>query len=164
MANAGCFASATAAATGVSALAQHAPTLAPLLQSAGIFVLCLAGAIFLLACIPAILAAAQAGLRAAAVLRVLEKELPDTLATMRLSGLELTDCIAEVGSLGNELTSGVKASARMVTAAEQGIKTGAAVVDHAVNVKLKGALTSTESAARGEAPCCSQLRCRPMNL
>lgn len=50
---------------------------------------------------------------------MVETELPDTLATLRLSGLELSDCLAEMNGLGTDLSSGVRASAKMVAAAEQ---------------------------------------------
>jgi hypothetical protein len=143
------LASATAASGAIAALAEHAPALAPLLNSLGVLLLSVAGAAFLVAAIPAALAMARAAVNAAALLRVLERELPDTLATMRLSGLELSDCIAEMGSLQSELAAGVKASARMVSATEQGIKAGAAFVDSAVGARLKGALAGTEAAARG---------------
>ena len=33
------------------------------------------------------------------VLQTLEKEIPDTAATMRLSGMEMTDCIEELSLL-----------------------------------------------------------------
>lgn len=52
-------------------------------------------------------------------LQVVEAELPDTLAALRLSGLELSDCLGELGGLTGDVGAGVRASARMVAAAEQ---------------------------------------------
>lgn len=37
---------------------------------------------------------------AASLLATLEAEVPDTAATLRLSGMELADCIGEMGALG----------------------------------------------------------------
>lgn len=36
---------------------------------------------------------------AASLLTTLEAEVPDTAATLRLSGMELADCIGEMGAL-----------------------------------------------------------------
>lgn len=58
----------------------------------------------------------------------LELEVPDTAATMRLSGLELADAIEEVSALSADITDGVRATGRSVAAVEKGIKNGTAMV------------------------------------
>jgi hypothetical protein len=83
-------------------------------------------------------------------LQLLEKELPETAAAMRLSGLELSDCIAEVGALSADLTSGVRSGARLLSSTETGIKAGGAALGRTVNERVVPALASTESSARGE--------------
>jgi hypothetical protein len=93
-----------------------------LLTSAGIFTLCLAAAIFLIAAIPALISMAKVAMRAERVLEVVEKELPESAALMRLSGLEMTECISEISSLGTELSSGIKSTAKLATLTEQGVR------------------------------------------
>ena len=115
----------------------------------GAFALNVALALFLLAAIPTLWAMAMAAYRAARVMHVVEKELPDTLATMRLSGMEVTDCIQELGALGGELARGVKSTAALASMAEQGVKLSAAVVDGTVKHQVKPALAKTEAKARG---------------
>ena len=61
-------------------------------------------------------------IRAEAVLRVVEQELPESAALLRLSGMEVTECLSEVSSLGSDLTNGLKSTANMATAVEQVIK------------------------------------------
>eukprot|EP00877_Chromochloris_zofingiensis_P010389 jgi/Chrzof1/5603/Cz16g08240.t1 len=82
--------------------------------------------------------------------QVVETELPDTAASMRLSGLELSDCVQEVGELSDELTSGLRASARLLSATEQGIKQAPALVGSAVTGLVLPTLARKESDARGK--------------
>ncbi|GBF98218.1 hypothetical protein Rsub_11038 [Raphidocelis subcapitata] len=134
-----------AAAPAAAAAAAASLSLPALLHAAGVFVLCCAGAAFLIAAIPALLAAARAAHRAEAVLRALEAEIPDTAASMRLSGLELSDCLSELGALGSDLTGGLRASARMVGAAESGLRAAPGAIAGAV----VPAVARTEAKARG---------------
>lgn len=84
--------------------------------------------------------------RAERVLALLEAELPETSAMMRLSGLEVTDCIKELSGLGSELSGGVRATAAMVTMTEAGLRTGVATMKQSV----LPALAHVETNARGE--------------
>lgn len=102
--------------------AWNAAATAQLLTSSGIFIVCVAAAIFLIASLPAVWALTSAAIRTVAVLKIVEKELPESAALLRLSGLEMTDCISEVTGLGSELSSGIRSSANLVTMAEQGVR------------------------------------------
>lgn len=84
--------------------------------------------------------------RAERVLALLEAELPETSAMMRLSGLEVTDCIKELSGLGSELSGGVRATAAMVTMTEAGLRSGVATMKQSV----LPALAQVETNARGE--------------
>lgn len=139
-----------------------------LLPSLGTFVLCVAAAVFLVASLPMLSAMAGAAHRAERVLAVVEKELPDTVAAMRLSGLEVADCIQELGALGGELTRGVKSTAQLATMAEQGVRLGAAAADATLQHKVKPALAKTERVTRGGNMCsvagwCCRGRVLPRN-
>lgn len=122
-------------------------SLAALLTSSGIFLLCCAGAIFLLATIPAVWAMARAARRIESVMMTVEKELPDTMATMRLSGLEISECISEITGLGSDLSGGIRSTAQLATMAESTIKQGAQVVDLTVK-KAVPQLTKKKAKAR----------------
>ncbi|KIZ04827.1 hypothetical protein MNEG_3135 [Monoraphidium neglectum] len=137
-------AAAAAPALVAGTAAAQAYALPALIKAAGVFVLCCAGAALLLAAIPVLLAAARAAHRAEALLRTIEAEIPDTMASMRLSGMELSDCLTELGALGSDLIGGVRASARMLSAAEQGVRAAPAAVARVVTP----AIASTESRAR----------------
>eukprot|EP00798_Chlamydomonas_sp_ICE-L_P011910 gene11910-15009_t len=100
----------------------------------------MAAAAVLLSSIPAVLALARLIIRTHAVMKLVEKEIPDTAAVMRLSGMEVTDMVSELGSLGNDLSSGVRSTASMATMVEQGIKKGVIAVPHV--------LSRAENAAR----------------
>ncbi len=98
---------AAAAATATVGLITSA-NLPALLTSAGVFVLSLAASVFLICAIPTLWALARLALSAAALVRQLERELPETAAVLRLSGLEVTDCVSEMAKLGGDLTAGVR--------------------------------------------------------
>ena len=94
------------------------------------------------------------------LMRTLEAEVPDTAATLRLSGMELADCIQEVGAFrcvggallpvralvglrmrsasfvravcSADVTEGMRASARALVSAEQGLKQGVSAVGKTV--------------------------------
>jgi hypothetical protein len=78
--------------------------------------------------VPALLSAARAMHEMALLMKVLRRELPDTLAVARLSGMELSDVMQEFGALGTDLTQGVRTTARTLTAAESGVREGARAV------------------------------------
>ena len=90
-----------------------------------------------LAAIPTLLAFRRSAHAAEALLHAMRDELPDTAASIRLSGLEVADAVQEVTALGTDITEGVRASARAILGAEQGVKQGwslatSAVTDYAV--------------------------------
>lgn len=92
---------------------------------------------------------------------MVEQELPETAASMRLSGLELSDCIAEMSALSSDLTSGVRAGARMISSTEGGLRQAGAALGQTVSGKVVPALAGTEGQARGEGPrpsCCGRGR------
>lgn len=91
---------------------------------------------------------AQAAHRMAALLATANKEMPETMATLRLSGLEVTDCINQITGLGSDLTGGIRSTAKLATMAEQGVKTGAAVVDQTVTKHVMPVLAKSERTAR----------------
>ncbi|KAL4450172.1 hypothetical protein ABPG77_010841 [Micractinium sp. CCAP 211/92] len=74
----------------------------------------------------------RSAIAAESLLLTLAAEVPDTAATLRLSGMELADCIQEMGALSTDLTEGVRASARAVASAEAGIRQGAELAGRAV--------------------------------
>ena len=119
-----------------------------MLQSVGIFILCVACAIFLLT-------AALAAYRTERVLRLLEKELPDTAALLRLSGLEVTECVSEITGLGADLSSGIRSTAALVTTAERGLHQGGAVVDQVFKGHVMPHLARAETIVRSE---CGNIR------
>ncbi|KAL4452497.1 hypothetical protein ABPG75_008159 [Micractinium tetrahymenae] len=100
--------------------------------AAGACILGVALSVFLLASIPTILALRRSAIAAESLLLSVAAEVPDTAATLRLSGMELADCIQEMGALSTDLTEGVRASARAVASAEAGIRQGAALAGKAV--------------------------------
>ncbi|GAB2212323.1 hypothetical protein Drorol1_Dr00020282 [Drosera rotundifolia] len=48
------------------------------------------------------------------LLDVTREELPDTMATIRLSGMKINDPTMELSDLGQEITQGVRSSTRAV--------------------------------------------------
>jgi hypothetical protein len=88
--------------------------------------------------------------RADAVLKVVEQELPESAALLRLSGLEMTECLTEVSSLGSELSCGVRSTARMVTSVEQGVKQSVEGIDRVITQGLLPMAARTETAARSK--------------
>ena len=76
--------------------------------------------------------------------------MPDTAATMRLSGLELADAIEEVSLLSADITGGVRASARSVVAIERGVKSGAAMVVAGMTNYVVPAVKAQVPAVRGK--------------
>jgi hypothetical protein len=132
-------------AAAVSASA-HLPAL---LTSVAWLLLSVAVSLFLLACIPFVAAATHSAVRMAAILRIVEKELPDTIATARLSGLELTDCVREMSELGSDLSGGVQATARMISATESNLQQGAALLTQSLTTAIKPAVAQKEQQARG---------------
>lgn len=105
---------------------------ASVLVGAGACILGVALSVFLLASIPTMLALRRSALAMEALLLTVQAEVPDTAATLRLSGLELADCIQEVGALSTDLSEGWRASARAVASAEAGIRQGADLTKRAV--------------------------------
>ncbi len=106
----------------------------------------------------------------------IEKEIPDTATTMRLTGLEMSDaiqevsllrCVSEEGSIGIsiaaeynalksvscslDVASGLQASARMVQTAEEGVKQGVAYLQSATAETLLPAVRRRLPGARSEA-------------
>jgi len=77
-----------------------------------------------IAAIPTLLAFRRSAQAAEALLHAMKEELPDTAASLRLSGLEVADAVQEVTALGTDITDGVRASARAILGAEEGVKSG----------------------------------------
>ncbi|GAX77062.1 hypothetical protein CEUSTIGMA_g4508.t1 [Chlamydomonas eustigma] len=119
-----------------------------LMTSSGLLVLAIAVAVFLLASLPTVWALGKAAQRADAVLKVLEQELPESAALLRLSGLEMTECLNEVSTLGTELSCGVRSTAKMVSSVEQGVRQSVESMDRVINQGLLPMAARTESAAR----------------
>ena len=67
----------------------------------------------LLALVPTLRAAATA-LNEVALLAEAQREIPDTLAAVRVSGLELTDALEEVGELTSEVTGVTKRTTKAI--------------------------------------------------
>lgn len=79
---------------------------------------------------------------------MVEEELPQSAALLRLSGLEVCEAITEVSRLGSDLSGGVRSVATMATDVEKGIRQGAVLAEQAVNHGLKPAASKAEKAAR----------------
>ncbi|GLC46801.1 hypothetical protein PLESTB_001801700 [Pleodorina starrii] len=140
---------AAAAAAAAAGLPPALVSLISLLPSLGTFILCLAAAVLLLASVPAVWALARAAHRAERLMAVVEAELPDTAASMRLAGLEMSDCVQELGALGGELTRGVRSAAALATTAETGVRGGVAAADAALRNHVVPAVAKAERGARG---------------
>jgi hypothetical protein len=102
----------------------------------------------IVAAIPTLFAFRRSAQAAEALLQAMRDELPDTAASLRLSGLEVADAVQEVTALGTDITEGVRASARAILGAEQGVKSGwnlatSAVTGYAVPT-LKKAIPGTK--------------------
>jgi hypothetical protein len=132
-----------------SALVQafHADPVRALLSIA-VSIAAVALSSLVLAAIPTLLAFRRSAQAAEALLHAMKEELPDTAASLRLSGLEVADAVQEVTALGTDITEGVRASARAILGAEQGVKSGwnlatTAVTGYAVPT-LKKAIPGTK--------------------
>ncbi|KAL4552938.1 hypothetical protein Ndes2526B_g02834 [Nannochloris sp. 'desiccata'] len=106
-----------------------------------------------LAAIPTLLSFRRSAQAAEALLYAMKEELPDTAASLRLSGLEVADAVQEVTALGTDITEGVRASARAILGAEQGVKSGwnlatTAVTGYAVPT-IKKAIPGTKEKVQG---------------
>ena len=158
------------AAAGPTAIPPLLAVLSSVLPSFGVFLLCISAAVFLAASIPTMWAMGRAAARAERVLAVVEKELPDTISAMRLSGLEVTDCIHEIGAFSGELTRGVRSTAQLATMAEQGVRLGVAAVDGTIKHTVKPAIAKSEADARGgqgscmHVACVKCMQCRPPRM
>ncbi|EFN54916.1 hypothetical protein CHLNCDRAFT_134624 [Chlorella variabilis] len=100
--------------------------------AAGTCILGVSLSVFLLAAIPTMLAMRRSARALELLLLTVQAEVPDTAATLRLSGMELADCIQEVGALSTDLTDGLRASARALASAEQGLRQGASMAGKAM--------------------------------
>ncbi|XAR73304.1 hypothetical protein NMG60_11007225, partial [Bertholletia excelsa] len=69
--------------------------------------------------IPALLAFKRAAESIEKLSDVMREELPDTMATVRLSGMEISDLTMELSDLGQKINQGVKSSTRAVHLAEE---------------------------------------------
>jgi hypothetical protein len=121
-------------------------TIPALLTATGIFIICLAAAIFLICSLPTVWALARLAHQATIVLQQVEKELPETASLLRLSGLQVTDCISELSGLGQDLSSGIRSTAKLATMTEHGVKKTVAVVKQ----NVIPALAATEVTARSK--------------
>lgn len=117
------------------------------LLSAGIFLLGAALAAIAVAAIPLLLEMRRTAQQMRQLTLALEREIPDTAATLRLTGLEMSDAIQEVSMLSMDLTGGLQASARMLQEAESGMKQGVAFVQTTASQKVLPAIRSRVSTA-----------------
>ncbi|KAJ1696185.1 hypothetical protein LUZ63_004697 [Rhynchospora breviuscula] len=72
-----------------------------------------------LSAIPTLLAFRKALESVEKLLEVTAEELPDTMASVRLSGMEISDLTRELSDLGEEITEGVRRSTRPLRVAEE---------------------------------------------
>ncbi|XP_077249986.1 uncharacterized protein LOC143889602 isoform X2 [Tasmannia lanceolata] len=72
--------------------------------------------------IPTLMAFKRASESLEKLLDVTRKELPDTMAAVRLSGMEISDLTMELSDLGQEITQGVRNSTRAVRMAEDRLR------------------------------------------
>ncbi|XP_010488969.1 PREDICTED: uncharacterized protein LOC104766725 [Camelina sativa] len=72
--------------------------------------------------IPTLVAMGRAATSFAKLADTARKELPSTLAAVRLSGMEISDLTLELSDLSQDIADGVNKSAKAVQAAEAGIK------------------------------------------
>lgn len=72
--------------------------------------------------IPTLLAFKRAAESLEKLLDVTREELPDTMATVRLSGMEISDLTMELSDMGQDITQGVKSSTRAVRVAEERLR------------------------------------------
>jgi hypothetical protein len=131
--------------------AYHADPARALLSIA-ISIAAIALSALVLAAIPTLLAFRRSAQAAEMFLHAMREELPDTAASIRLSGLEVADAVQEVTALGADITEGVRASARAILGAEQGVKSGwnlatSAVTGYAVPT-IKKAIPGTKGKSR----------------
>ncbi|EOA36176.1 hypothetical protein CARUB_v10010041mg [Capsella rubella] len=75
-----------------------------------------------IAAIPTLVAMGRAATSFAKLADTARKELPSTLAAVRLSGMEISDLTLELSDLSQDIADGVNKSAKAVQAAEAGIK------------------------------------------
>ncbi|KAL1201867.1 hypothetical protein V5N11_014828 [Cardamine amara subsp. amara] len=77
---------------------------------------------FVITAIPTLLAMGRAATSFAKLADTARKELPSTLAAVRLSGMEISDLTLELSDLSQDIADGVNKSAKAVQAAEAGIR------------------------------------------
>lgn len=104
--------------------------------------------IFLIASIPCLWSLARAAYRAEAVLKVVQEDLPQTSALIRLSGLEVVEAVSEMSRLGSDLSSGVRSIATLATETEQGIRLGISGTEVAIRKGLMPAMAKAEGSLR----------------
>jgi hypothetical protein len=135
----------SASAAAAAAWNANAAAWSQLLTASGIFLLCVAAAIFLFVSLPAAVAWARVAMRMNAVLKLVEQELPESAALLKLSGMGVNEAITEFSGLSSELTNGLRSTANLVTMAETGVKQGITGIQHG----LVPMATQGEKAARG---------------
>ncbi|KAI4374152.1 hypothetical protein MLD38_012179 [Melastoma candidum] len=72
--------------------------------------------------IPAMLAFRKAAESLEKLMDTTREELPDTMASLRLSGMEIGDLTTELSDLGQQITRGVRTSTRAVRVAEKSLR------------------------------------------
>ncbi|CAN8305898.1 unnamed protein product [Cochlearia groenlandica] len=77
---------------------------------------------FVIAAIPTLVAMGRVASSFAKLADTARKELPSTLAAMRLSGMEISDLTLELSDLSQDINDGINKSAKAVQAAEAGIR------------------------------------------
>jgi len=89
----------------------------------------------------------RAAVDVARLARALELEVPDTAASVRLTGLELADTAGELGALGADVTAGVRASALALADAASAAASAPAAVASLGPVVKKSVVPRMSSAA-----------------
>ncbi|XP_059628717.1 uncharacterized protein LOC132271380 [Cornus florida] len=75
-----------------------------------------------IAAVPTLYAMGRAAISLSKLADTATKELPSTMAAIRLSGMEISDLTLELSDLSQEITDGVNKSTQAVQAAEAGIR------------------------------------------
>ncbi|CAI9090941.1 OLC1v1025838C1 [Oldenlandia corymbosa var. corymbosa] len=77
---------------------------------------------FVAAAVPAMFAMRRSAIALAKLAVELRKEMPSTMAAVRVTGIEISDLILELSELSQEISDGVSKSTQVVQAADAGIR------------------------------------------
>ncbi|XP_071717333.1 uncharacterized protein [Rutidosis leptorrhynchoides] len=77
---------------------------------------------FVMAAVPTLFAMSRTAIALAKLADTAQKELPSTMAAIRLSGMEISDLSLELSDLSHEISDGVNKSAQAVQTAKAGVQ------------------------------------------